>query len=152
MGGESWLNGNQLSSHPTANPATCAASQSAQHAPSITQTANALAPLKTTSTNTERLTESSKPEQSTDLAFRLLAFGKYSDDDTASNMQARDYKDVTDIVVTVYVKATSPHHANEAPRFEQTEVSATLTRWDERGFMPPKHIAVMQTPELAYKV
>jgi DNA (cytosine-5)-methyltransferase 1 len=31
--------------------------------------------------------------------FRMVAFGEYADDDTASTMKARDYKDVTDIVV-----------------------------------------------------
>lgn len=151
MGGESWLTGNQLYPRQTATPAICVANQFAQLAPNTTQTASALAPLKTTSSSTARLTENSKPEQSTDLPFRLLAFGKYSDDDTASNMQARDYKDVTDIVVTVYVKATNPHSAQEAPRFEQTDVSATLNCWDERHFNPPKHIVVKQS-ELAYEV
>ena len=32
-------------------------------------------------------------------AFRMTAFGEYADDDTASTMKHRDYKDVTDIVV-----------------------------------------------------
>jgi DNA (cytosine-5)-methyltransferase 1 len=31
--------------------------------------------------------------------FRMLAFGAYADDDTASAMKARDYKDATDLVV-----------------------------------------------------
>lgn len=33
-------------------------------------------------------------------SLRLVAFGEYSDDQTASTMKARDYKDITDIVVT----------------------------------------------------
>ncbi|UZZ64565.1 DNA methyltransferase [Curvibacter phage PCA1] len=151
IGSEKWLNGNPSFSHPTATPVTCAVNQSAPHVPSITLTANALDPLKTMSTNTARLTGNSKPENSIDLSFRLLAFGKYSDDDTSSTMQARDYKDVTDIIATVFVKATSPHSADEAPRFEQTEVSATLTRWDEKGFNPPKHI-VTKPSDFAYQV
>lgn len=32
--------------------------------------------------------------------MRLLAFGRYGDDQTASTMEARDYKGITDIVVT----------------------------------------------------
>ena len=32
--------------------------------------------------------------------YRLVAFGEYADDDTASTMQARDCKDVTDLIVT----------------------------------------------------
>lgn len=31
--------------------------------------------------------------------FRMVAFGEYADDDTASTMKARDYKDHTDLVV-----------------------------------------------------
>lgn len=35
----------------------------------------------------------------TPLGFHMQAFGKYADDDTASVMKARDYKDATDLVV-----------------------------------------------------
>lgn len=34
-------------------------------------------------------------------AFRMVAFGEYSDDGTASTMKARDYKDATDLAVDV---------------------------------------------------
>ena len=30
----------------------------------------------------------------------MVAFGEYADDDTASAMKMRDYKDATDLVVT----------------------------------------------------
>jgi site-specific DNA-cytosine methylase len=43
--------------------------------------------------------------------------------------------------VSVFVKATNPHSAEEAPRFEETEVAACLNGWDERH-NPPKHMAV----------
>ncbi|QQK88382.1 DNA-cytosine methyltransferase [Providencia phage PSTRCR_117lys] len=33
-------------------------------------------------------------------AYRMLAFGEYSDDGTASTVKARDYKDATDLAVT----------------------------------------------------
>lgn len=33
-------------------------------------------------------------------AFRMTAFGKYSDDETASTVKARDYKDATDLAVS----------------------------------------------------
>ena len=36
----------------------------------------------------------------TPQGYRLVAFGEYADDDTASTMQARDCKDVTDLIVT----------------------------------------------------
>ena len=34
--------------------------------------------------------------------YRLVAFGEYADDDTASTMKARDYKDHTDLVTVVH--------------------------------------------------
>lgn len=40
---------------------------------------------------------------------------------------------------TVFVKATSPHSADEATRFEPTDVAACLNGWDERHD-PPKHM------------
>ncbi len=43
--------------------------------------------------------------------------------------------------MSVFVKATNPHSAEEAPRFEETEVAACLNGWDERH-NPPKHMAV----------
>ena len=35
--------------------------------------------------------------------FRMVAFGEYADDDTASTMKARDYKDATDLAVAYSV-------------------------------------------------
>lgn len=48
--------------------------------------------------------------------FRLVAFGEYADDNTASTMKARDYKDHTDLVMTVHgtqdpITATERAHA-----------------------------------------
>ena len=43
--------------------------------------------------------------------------------------------------MSVFVKATSPHSAEEAPRFEEAEVAACLNGWDERH-NPPKHLAI----------
>lgn len=42
-------------------------------------------------------------------------------------------------VMTPYVKATNPHSADEAPRFELAYVAACLNGWDERHD-PPKHL------------
>jgi DNA (cytosine-5)-methyltransferase 1 len=41
-----------------------------------------------------------------------------------------------------FVKATNPHSAEEAPRYEQTEVAACLNPWDERH-NPPKHMVAV---------
>jgi DNA (cytosine-5)-methyltransferase 1 len=38
-------------------------------------------------------------------AFRMQAFGEYADDQTASAMKARDYKDATDLVSVTTIKA-----------------------------------------------
>ena len=38
-----------------------------------------------------------------------------------------------------FVKATSPHSAEEAPRFEHADVATCLSPWDERH-SPPKHM------------
>jgi site-specific DNA-cytosine methylase len=38
-----------------------------------------------------------------------------------------------------FVEATSPHSAEEAPRFAATDVAACLTPWDDRH-SPPKHM------------
>jgi len=38
-----------------------------------------------------------------------------------------------------FVKATNPHSAEEAPRFEEASVAACLNGWDERHD-PPKHV------------
>ena len=43
--------------------------------------------------------------------------------------------------ITAFVKATSPHSSDEAPRYEQADVAACLNGWDERH-NPPKHMAV----------
>ncbi|WZX10257.1 putative DNA-cytosine methylase [Aeromonas phage AVP3] len=34
--------------------------------------------------------------------FRMVAFGEYTDDETASTMKARDYKDATDLIMAVH--------------------------------------------------
>ena len=49
-------------------------------------------------------------------AFRMVAFGEYADDDTASAMKARDYKDATDLVAVAPFNTgqiTSPQNGNK---------------------------------------
>ena len=36
------------------------------------------------------------------VGYRMVAFGEYADDDTASTMKARDYKDATDLCLSVH--------------------------------------------------
>jgi DNA (cytosine-5)-methyltransferase 1 len=49
---------------------------------------------ETTSSNAEGCTGSS--------GFRMTAFGQYADDDTASTLKQRDYKDATDLVAHAF--------------------------------------------------
>jgi DNA (cytosine-5)-methyltransferase 1 len=42
-----------------------------------------------------------------------------------------------------FVKATNPHSAEEAPRFEEANVAACLNGWDERHD-PPKHVGAFK--------
>ena len=59
---------------------------------------------------------------------RLVAFGEYSDDGTASTIKARDYKDATDLI-TVY----ETHPADSRVK-EMGEVCQTVTsRWGTGG-------------------
>jgi site-specific DNA-cytosine methylase len=51
--------------------------------------------------------------------FRMLGFGDYKEDETASAMKARDYKDATDIV------CWEMQHASEVVR-ESGEIAPTL--------------------------
>ena len=48
--------------------------------------------------SSEAISEITAVQQAT--AFRMQAFGEYSDDGSASTMKARDYKDATDLVAT----------------------------------------------------
>lgn len=41
--------------------------------------------------------------------------------------------------LVAFVKATNPHSADEAPRFEEADVAACINGWDERHD-PPKHV------------
>jgi DNA (cytosine-5)-methyltransferase 1 len=79
-------------------------------------------------------------------------------DDVAQCLRARTPGNIdnssTTIILTpdyrVFVKATSPHSATEAPRYEHTDVAACLNAWDEQHD-PPKHI-VVDSPMLVRKL
>lgn len=61
--------------------------------------------------------------------FRMVAFGEYADDDTASAMKARDYKDATDLVVQEEAYGIDCRNATE-----NKELSATLQAKPGGGF------------------
>lgn len=63
-------------------------------------------------------------------ANRLVAFGEYADDGTASTLKARDYKDATDLIAsTVY-----EYHPADSRVKDMGEVCQTMTsRWGTGG-------------------
>lgn len=71
-------------------------------------TATHVAPSLTASNDPSRSPQSSEVTQQVNSvleanAFRMQAFGEYSDDGSASTMKARDYKDATDLVASPIV-------------------------------------------------
>ena len=57
---------------------------------------------------------------------RLVAFGEYSDDGTASTIKARDYKDATDLIVIDRAAFNQGQNALYKPFIEKTEIMPTL--------------------------
>jgi DNA (cytosine-5)-methyltransferase 1 len=57
---------------------------------------------------------------------RLVAFGEYSDDGTASTIKARDYKDATDLIVIDRAAFNNGKNALYTPYIEHTETMPTL--------------------------
>jgi len=62
--------------------------------------------------------------------FRMLAFGAYADDDTASAMKARDYKDATDLVVEPFVKSRRAQTSDDDGTWVPGQVNPTLNQFD----------------------
>ena len=72
------------------------------------RTTTHVAPSLTASNDPSRSPQSSEVTQQVNAvleatAFRMQAFGEYSDDGSASTMKARDYKDATDLVASPIV-------------------------------------------------
>jgi DNA (cytosine-5)-methyltransferase 1 len=62
------------------------------------------------------------------IASRMVGFGDYTTDNTASTVKARDYKDATDLVTIVY-----ENHGSDG-RVKQVDVSPTVrARWGTGG-------------------
>jgi len=57
---------------------------------------------------------------------RLVAFGEYSEDGTASTIKARDYKDATDLIVIDRAAFNQGINAQYKPYIETTETMPTL--------------------------
>lgn len=64
---------------------------------------------------------------------RMVAFGEYADDGTASAMKRRDYKDATDLVTFTLAGNTigrQPETGGNGPGYDETGSSYTLTKTD----------------------
>lgn len=73
------------------------------------------------------------PAQSTDSnSFRMLGFGDYEPDDTASALKARDYKDATDLIVP-FIKSRRAQTNEDVETWIESEVTPTLNRIDNTG-------------------
>ena len=71
--------------------------------------------------------------QSTDSnSFRMLGFGDYEPDDTASALKARDYKDATDLIVP-FIKSRRAQTNEDVETWVEGEVTPTLNRIDNTG-------------------
>ncbi len=84
----------------------------------------------------ESLSRDSKPSRtqregtSSITTNRLVAFGEYSEDGTASTLKARDYKDATDLIAS----AVYEYHPADSRVKEMGEVCQTMTsRWGTGG-------------------
>ncbi|WP_435327409.1 phage N-6-adenine-methyltransferase [Morganella morganii] len=62
-------------------------------------------------------------------AYRMLAFGEYSDDGTASTVKARDYKDATDLAVTYPHNTVRRLTPVECERLQGFPDNHTLISW-----------------------
>jgi len=72
--------------------------------------------------------------------FRMLAFGEYADDDSASTLKTRDYKDATDLVVEPQLYDMT--HAEEVMRPVEPGIAPTLnSRMDTGGNQVPVMLA-----------
>ena len=60
------------------------------------------------------------------VATRMVAFGEYANDGTASTLKMRDYKDATDLVATAFEPGIAAREGNES-RFTH-EVTGTLRK------------------------
>jgi DNA (cytosine-5)-methyltransferase 1 len=64
--------------------------------------------------------------------FRMLAFGYYTNDDTASAIKMRDYKDATDLVVP-FVKSRRAQTNTDDETWVEGSVTPTLNAFDNGG-------------------
>jgi len=88
--------------------------------------------------------------------YRLVAFGKYADDDHASALKTRDYKDATDLVVAAapvdaVTRAPQTFTAPATGTFRESTVAGTLIRHNGQGAGETQNAAFVLTPALTVR-
>jgi len=87
------------------------------------------------------------------VAARMVAFGEYVDDDTASAMKARDYKDATDLVtqpISYALQGAGHTSQNSQGSGWNEEVSFTLNRLDVHGVAQPIPFGVAEQSDVGH--
>jgi len=91
--------------------------------------------------SSEAISEITAVQQAT--AFRMQAFGEYTDDGSASTMKARDYKDATDLVASPIVIDRAAFNQGEnaqyKPHIEQCETMDPLVARGPHAVAIPIH-------------
>lgn len=83
-------------------------------------------------------------EDATDQAtFRMVAFGKYSDDGTASALKARDYKDATDLIIQLPF-TFKPSHFTRGKDGAPSDILPPLTADADKGDQDPLIVGTLQ--------
>ena len=88
--------------------------------------------------------------------FRMTAFGEYADDDSASTLKMRDYKDATDLVVAAgheeaAARAVQTFTAPATGTFQESNVAGTLMRHNGQGAGETQNAAFVLTPALTVR-
>lgn len=83
------------------------------------------------------------------VAARMVAFGEYSDDGTASAMKARDYKDATDLVAQPIDFRNLRFHEGDVAGTMQSKATGGYSLNYETGVMQPISIQDVRSVEKA---
>ena len=86
----------------------------------------------------------------------MTAFGEYADDDSASTLKMRDYKDATDLVVAAgheeaAARAVQTFTAPATGTFQESNVAGTLMRHNGQGAGETQNAAFVLTPALTVR-
>jgi DNA (cytosine-5)-methyltransferase 1 len=81
-------------------------------------------------------------------AFRMTAFGQYSDDDTASTLKQRDYKDATDLVAHAF-KVKGGRDGGGKGYLGQDETAFTISTTQNQQIAQPVSISAIDLKNIS---